>query len=181
MHLWRAVGDEGEVLDVFVQARRDKAAAVRLMRKLHKNQWLVPTSIVTDRYRAYDAALRDLSFSDIHTLLQWEYVHPLRLSVGPFPDTRELPAAGPMPSLVRLLECGASRCYQLGFCWAMPWRPLFTHILNLPLFAETRRRGCWRGRHILAGCRPPAPLVCCYVAVGWGILITIGLERLGSV
>jgi putative transposase len=66
MYLWRAVDDEGEVLDVLVQARRDKDAALRLMRKLLKNQGLVPASIVTDRYRAYDAALRDLGLYGIH-------------------------------------------------------------------------------------------------------------------
>jgi putative transposase len=66
MYLWRAVDDEGEVLDVLVQAKRDKDAALRLMRKLLKNQGLEPASIVTDRYRAYDAALRDLGFSRIH-------------------------------------------------------------------------------------------------------------------
>ena len=66
MYLWRAVDDEGEVLDVLVQARRDKDAALRLMRKLLKIQRFVPTSIVTDRYRAYDAALRDLGLSRIH-------------------------------------------------------------------------------------------------------------------
>ena len=36
--LWRAVDDEGEVLDLLVQRRRDKAAAVKLMRKLLKKQ-----------------------------------------------------------------------------------------------------------------------------------------------
>jgi transposase-like protein len=36
--LWRAVDDEGEVLDLLVQRRRDKAAAVKLMRKLIKKQ-----------------------------------------------------------------------------------------------------------------------------------------------
>jgi IS1 family transposase len=41
-------------------------AALRLIRKLLKIQWLVPTSIVTDRYRAYAAALRDLGLSVIH-------------------------------------------------------------------------------------------------------------------
>src|SRR5579863_9476634 len=66
MYLWRAVDDEGEVLDVLVQARRDKDAALRLMRKLLKNQGLMPTSIVTDRYRAYGAAFRDLGLSGIH-------------------------------------------------------------------------------------------------------------------
>ena len=62
MYLWRAVDDEGEVLDILVQARRDKDAALRLMRKLLKRQGLLPTSIVTDRYRAYDAALVILDF-----------------------------------------------------------------------------------------------------------------------
>jgi hypothetical protein len=66
MYLRRAVDDEGEVLDILVQARRDKNAALRLMRKLRKNQRQVPTSIVTDRYRAYDAALRDLGLSRVH-------------------------------------------------------------------------------------------------------------------
>jgi transposase-like protein len=60
MYLWRAADDEGEVLDVLNQARRDTNAALRLMRKLLKRQRPLPTSIVTDRYRAYDAVPRDL-------------------------------------------------------------------------------------------------------------------------
>ena len=66
MYLWRAVDDEGEILNVLVQARRDKDAALRLVRKLLNNQGLVPTSIVTDLYRAYDAAFRDLGLSSRH-------------------------------------------------------------------------------------------------------------------
>jgi putative transposase len=66
MYLWRAVDDEGEVLDILVQGKRDSNAALRLMRNLLKNQKLVPTSIVTDCYRAYDAALRELGLSRIH-------------------------------------------------------------------------------------------------------------------
>jgi putative transposase len=66
MYLWRAVDDEGEVLDVLVQARCDKDAALRLMRELLKNQRLMPAPIVTDRYRTDDAALRDHGLSGIH-------------------------------------------------------------------------------------------------------------------
>jgi transposase-like protein len=66
MYLWHAVDDEGEVLDILVQARRDKGAALRLMHKLLKTQRLAPTSIVTDCYRAYDAAFRDLGLTSIH-------------------------------------------------------------------------------------------------------------------
>jgi transposase-like protein len=49
--LWRAVDDEGEVLDLLVQRRRDKAAAVKLMRKLLKKQGFAPAVLVTDKLR----------------------------------------------------------------------------------------------------------------------------------
>ena len=48
--LWRAVDDEGEeILDLLVQRRRDKAAAVKLMRKLLKKQGFAPDVLVTDK------------------------------------------------------------------------------------------------------------------------------------
>jgi len=50
--LWRAVDDEGEVLDLLVQRRRDKAAAVQLMRKLLKKQGFAPDVLVTDKLRS---------------------------------------------------------------------------------------------------------------------------------
>ena len=42
MYLWRAIDDEGEVLDILVQRRRDTRAALRLMRKLLKKQGFSP-------------------------------------------------------------------------------------------------------------------------------------------
>jgi putative transposase len=48
--LWRAVDDEGEVLDLLVQPRRDKAAAVKLMRKLIKKQGFAPDVVGTDTF-----------------------------------------------------------------------------------------------------------------------------------
>src|SRR5918999_4027300 len=54
--LWRAVDAEGEVLDILVQKRSDKAAAVKLMRKLLKKQGFAPSVLVTDRLRSYSAA-----------------------------------------------------------------------------------------------------------------------------
>ena len=62
MYMWRAVEGEGEVLDILVQSRRDKAAALRLLRKLLRRQGFVPTVIVTDKLRSYGAALRELGF-----------------------------------------------------------------------------------------------------------------------
>src|ERR1700761_2001371 len=64
--LWRAVDDEGEVLDLLVQRRRDKAAAVKLMRKLLKKQGLAPDVLVTDKLRSYDAAKAEIGLSPRH-------------------------------------------------------------------------------------------------------------------
>ena len=66
MYLWRAVDGEGEVLDMLVQSRRDKRAALRLLRKLLRNQRMAPEELVTDRLRAYGAAARELGLSAEH-------------------------------------------------------------------------------------------------------------------
>ena len=58
VYLWRAVDDEGTVLDVVVQRRRNTKAAMRLLRKLLRNQGIKPTRIVTDRLGSYGAALK---------------------------------------------------------------------------------------------------------------------------
>src|SRR6187551_2420730 len=54
--LWRAVDQDGVVLDVLVQKRRDKQAAKRLLRKLLKKQGWVPRVMVTDKLASYSAA-----------------------------------------------------------------------------------------------------------------------------
>ncbi len=64
MYLWRAVDQEGEVLDVLVQARRNKLAALKLMRKLMKRQGFAPRTLVTDKLRAYAAAVRELGLDE---------------------------------------------------------------------------------------------------------------------
>ena len=51
MYLWRAVDDEGEVLDMLVQRRRDKRAALRLMRKLHRKPGFAPKLLTTRQAR----------------------------------------------------------------------------------------------------------------------------------
>jgi putative transposase len=62
LYVWRAVDSEGEVLDVLVQPRRDKAA-LKLMRKLLKKQGIAPATIVTDKLGSYSFALRELGVS----------------------------------------------------------------------------------------------------------------------
>ena len=66
MWLWRAVDDEGEVLDVLVQKRRNADAAYKLLRRLLKNQGIRPEAIVTDKLASYRAAARRLNLSDRH-------------------------------------------------------------------------------------------------------------------
>ena len=58
--LWRAVDQNGTVLDILVQSRRDKQAAKRLLRKLLKKQARVPRVMITDKLASYGAAKREV-------------------------------------------------------------------------------------------------------------------------
>src|ERR1700757_2065014 len=70
-YLWRAVDAEGEVLDVLVQSRRNKRAALRLMRKLLKKYGFVPDKLVTDDLKSYTAAVKDLGFAKRNERGRW--------------------------------------------------------------------------------------------------------------
>ncbi|WP_331754042.1 IS6 family transposase [Streptomyces sp. NBC_00826] len=65
-YLWRAVDQDGNVLDILVQGRRDKAAARRFFRKLLTTTRSVPRVIVTDKLRSYGAAHREVMPSVEH-------------------------------------------------------------------------------------------------------------------
>jgi transposase-like protein len=71
VYLWRAVDAEGEVLDVLVQSRRNKLAALKLMRKLLKKYGFVPDKLVTDEFRSYAAAAHDLGIAKRHERGRW--------------------------------------------------------------------------------------------------------------
>src|SRR5580704_17773098 len=79
--LWSAVDHEGEVLDMLVQRRRDKRAALRLMRKLLRKQGFVPKLLVTDKLGSYEAAFRQLHLACPHEQVAGE------------PSRRERPSA----------------------------------------------------------------------------------------
>ena len=66
LYLWRAVDHEGEVLDMLVQRRRDKRAALRLMRELLRQQGFAPELLVTDKLGSYGSAFRQLGLSCPH-------------------------------------------------------------------------------------------------------------------
>src|SRR6202051_1880298 len=71
VYLWRAVAAEGEVLDVLIQSRRNKRAALRLMRKLLKKYAFVPDRLVTDDLRSYAAASHALGLARRHERGRW--------------------------------------------------------------------------------------------------------------
>ena len=65
-YLWRAVDEDGDVLDILVQSRRNRRAAVRFFRKLLKRQGCVPRRLITDKLRSYAAACRTVMPSVVH-------------------------------------------------------------------------------------------------------------------
>ncbi len=65
-YLWRAVDQDGDVLDILVQPRRNRRTAERFFRKLLKGQGSEPRRLVTDKLRSYGAARRSTMPSVVH-------------------------------------------------------------------------------------------------------------------
>ena len=70
-YLWRAVDEDGDVIDILVQSRRDRRAATRFFRKLLKRQGSVPRRLITDKLRSYAAAHRVVMPSVVHATDQY--------------------------------------------------------------------------------------------------------------
>ena len=70
--LWRAVDQDGEVVDVYLQAKRDGAAAKRFFKRLLRSHGGEPRKIVTDKLRSYGVAHRELIPEVIHSTKQYE-------------------------------------------------------------------------------------------------------------
>ena len=70
-YLWRAVDEDGDVLDILVQSRRNRRAAVRFFRKLLKREARVPRRLITDQLRSYAAAQRKVMPSVVHCTDQY--------------------------------------------------------------------------------------------------------------
>ena len=71
-YLWRAVDQDGEVVDVYLQAKRDGAAATRFFKRLLRSHGGEPRKIVTDKLRSYGVAHRELIPETIHSTEQYE-------------------------------------------------------------------------------------------------------------
>jgi len=70
-YLWRAVDQDGEIIDVFLQAKRDGAAAKRFFKRLMRNHGGEPRKIVTDKLRSYPLAHREVMPEAIHVTDQY--------------------------------------------------------------------------------------------------------------
>jgi len=70
-YLWRAVDQDGEVVDVYLQARRDGKAAKRFFKRLLRSHRGEPRKIVTDKLRSYGVAHRELIPEAIHDTSQY--------------------------------------------------------------------------------------------------------------
>ncbi len=69
---WRAVDAKGEVLDVLVQSKRNKHAALKLLRKLLRKYAVVPDRLVTNDLRSYRAATLDPGIDHLHDRGRWK-------------------------------------------------------------------------------------------------------------
>ena len=74
-YLWRAVDQDGDVLDILVQSRRDRWAAARFFRKLLKRQGHEPSRLITDKLQSYAAAHRTVMPSVVHDTTQYANRH----------------------------------------------------------------------------------------------------------
>jgi len=71
-YLWRAVDQDGDEIDILVQKRKDKKAAMQFFKKLLKGQQVAPIKIVTDKLRSYSAAKQEQIPSVDHSTQQYE-------------------------------------------------------------------------------------------------------------
>ena len=71
-YLWRAVEQYGDEIDILVQKRKNKAAAMRFFKRLLKGQGGTPLKVVTDKLASYSAAKKELMPSVEHSTVQYE-------------------------------------------------------------------------------------------------------------
>ena len=71
-YLWRAVDQDGDVLDILVQKHRDRKAAKRFFRKLLKGMRYSPRVIVTDKLRSYGAVKKEIMPDVMHRHDKWD-------------------------------------------------------------------------------------------------------------
>ena len=120
--LWRAVNNEGEVLDFVVQRRRDAKVAAKLMKKLLKRYGIRPSLVVTDKLRSYRCASRNLGLGGVHRQGSGPTI-ALRTRISPSDDASA--------------KCSASnRSVQPSAFWSSTPRPTTPSTTNVTFCAD---------------------------------------------
>jgi transposase-like protein len=131
VYLWRAVDAEGEVLDVLVQSKRDKRAALKLMRKLLRKYAVVPERLVTDDLRSYRAATSISASTTCTTADDGRTIGPrIRIS---------RPDGGSA-------RCNASRARALRKNSSPPTPPLTTFSMSNAISRQLKHTACYAPR-----------------------------------
>jgi transposase-like protein len=140
VYLWRAVDAEGEVLDVLVQAKRDKNAALNLMRRLLKKHGFVPRQLITDDLRSYSAAAHDLGIENRLSAVGGETIEPRT-------HTSRLDEGN--------ARCNASRAWLCPAISLQSRRPLQHLQRPTPsdISSNAPRLPCVGDEHLVRGCR----------------------------
>ena len=107
-YLWRAVDEDGDTIDILVQSRRNRRAALRFFRKLLKGQGCIPRRLITDKLRSYPAACRTVMPSVVHCTDQ--YANNRHHHSGSLPPTD--PATGTADAPVQI--CRPRATVSLG-------------------------------------------------------------------
>ena len=71
-YLWRAVDQDGQVIDILLQPRRDRSAAERFLSRLLQGQGAEPRRLITDKLRSYSAAQRTVMPAVLHSTARYE-------------------------------------------------------------------------------------------------------------
>jgi putative transposase len=127
-YLWRAIDQDGDVIDILVQPRRDQRAAERFFRKLLKGREREPRRLVTDQLRSYEAGLRTIMPSVQHNTERYannraEVSHePIRQRERQLRGFKSVAQAQRFWSVQGVSESDATCCGQptTGCCEAVP-------------------------------------------------------------
>ena len=114
-YLWRAVDQDGDLIDILVQPRRDGRAARRFFRKLLKGQRQEPSRLVTDKLGSYGAAHRDVMPSVIHDTTQYAN-NRVEASHQPTRQ-RSVRCEASSQATTRSVSCTCTASFRICFAW----------------------------------------------------------------
>ena len=121
MYMWRAVDSEGEVLEILIQRRRDKTAALKLSKKLLKKQRFAPAVIVTDKLGS-SALRRGPLASRVSTGKACAPITGRKIRIGPFDNESAKWVASDHPGQLSALFLPRRRL-QYAECSTIPDPP----------------------------------------------------------